>query len=145
MADPFWISQCLQNLITNALKYSGEPAVAGHSRGAGADIGSGAEIQASVSDRGIGIASSELRHIFRPFYRSPAVLTTRIQGTGLGLAVAKNVAEAMNGRLSVSSEPGRGSTFTLHLPCNAAALSRRADAPATAQPRPRSSEAQSHV
>jgi two-component system sensor histidine kinase SenX3 len=78
---------------------------------------SGNEIQIAVSERGVGIAPSELRHVFRPFYRSPAVLTTRIQGTGLGLAVAKNVAEAMNGRLSVSSEPGRGSTFTL--PCRA--------------------------
>ena len=84
-------------------------------------IGSGSEIQIAVSDRGIGIAPADLRHIFRPFYRSPAVVTTRIQGTGLGLAVAKNVAEAMNGHISVTSDPGQGSTFTLHLPCEATA------------------------
>jgi two-component system sensor histidine kinase SenX3 len=129
LADPFWLSQCLQNLITNALKYSGGEPWLGI-RASLAPTRSGNEIQIAVSDRGIGIAPSELRHVFRPFYRSPAVLTTRIQGPGLGLAVAKNVAEAMNGRLSVSSEPGRGCTFTLHLPCDAAPA-RRAEASAT--------------
>ena len=137
MADPFWVSQCLQNLITNALKYNGGQRWLGI-RAVLAPTRSGAEIQIAVSDRGIGIAPSELRHVFRPFYRSPTVLTTRIQGTGLGLAVAKNVAEAMNGRLSVSSEPGRGSTFTLHLPCDAAALARSTEA-SMADQRPMSS------
>ena len=74
-------------------------------------------LNVSVSDRGIGIAAADLRHIFKPFYRSPSVAVTPIRGTGLGLAVAKGVAEAMNGHLSVTSVPGHGSTFTLHLPC----------------------------
>ncbi len=106
----------MQNLVTNALKYGGEPAWLGV-RAVLAKNGSGPEIQVSISDRGIGIAASDLRHIFKPFYRSPSVAATPIRGTGLGLAVAKGVAEAMNGRLSVTSAPGQGSTFTLHLPC----------------------------
>ena len=116
MGDPFGLSQCLQNLITNALKYGGEPAWLGV-RAVLSKNGNGPEIQVSISDRGIGIASADLRHIFKPFYRSPSVAATPIHGTGLGLAVAKSVAEAMNGHLSVLSTPGEGSTFTLHLPC----------------------------
>jgi len=53
---------------------------------------------------------------FRTVYRSPEVVDAQIHGTGLGLAVAKRIAEAMGGRLSVTSDVGVGSTFTLHLP-----------------------------
>jgi signal transduction histidine kinase len=74
------------------------------------------EIQISVQDRGIGIDKSELPHIFEPFYRSPAVNAAQIHGTGLGLPLARSVAEAMNGKLTVESELGVGSTFTLRLP-----------------------------
>ena len=116
MGDPVGLSQCLQNLITNALKYGGEPAWLGV-RAVLSKNGNGSEVQVSISDRGMGIASSDLRHIFKPFYRSPSVAATQIHGTGLGLAVAKSVAEAMNGHLTVISAPGEGSTFTLHLPC----------------------------
>jgi signal transduction histidine kinase len=116
MGDPFGLSQCLQNLITNALKYGGERAWLGV-RAVLAHNGNGPEVQVSISDRGIGIAAADLRHIFKPFYRSPSVAATPIRGTGLGLAVAKGVAEAMHGHVSVTSTPGEGSTFTLHLPC----------------------------
>ena len=116
MGDSFGLSQCLQNLITNALKYGGEPAWLGV-RAVLAKNGAGTEIQVSISDKGIGIPPSDLRHIFRPFYRSPSVTATQIHGTGLGLAVANSVAEAMNGHLTVVSVRGEGSTFTLHLPC----------------------------
>jgi signal transduction histidine kinase len=74
-------------------------------------------VQISVSDRGIGIAAEDLPHIFEPFYRSASVRRAQIQGTGLGLALAKQVAESMGGTLTVLSEPGRGSTFTLSLRC----------------------------
>ncbi len=58
----------------------------------------------------------ELKHIFEPFYRSPAVVAAQIHGSGLGLPLAKNMVEAMGGRLTVTSEPGKGSKFTIHLP-----------------------------
>lgn len=113
MGDPSALSQCLQNLFVNAVKYSGEAhwicirALADQS---------GQEVRISVEDRGIGIDASEIPRIFEPFYRSPAVTGAQIHGTGLGLSVAKSIAETMGGRLSVVSELGVGSVFTLHLP-----------------------------
>jgi len=117
MGDMFALSQCLQNLIVNALKYSGR----GRWIGVRAFVRDGVvlmgkEICISVQDRGIGIDSSELSSIFEPFYRSAAVTAEQIHGTGLGLSLSKTIAEAMGGKLTVVSEPGVGSVFTLHLP-----------------------------
>jgi len=112
------LSQCVQNLITNALKYgSGQRWIGIQARSADHGL-SGKEIEISISDRGIGIESADLPHIFKPFYRSPLVAAAQIHGTGLGLPLAKSIAEAMKGELTVRSVPGRGSTFTLHLPCS---------------------------
>ncbi len=114
-ADFAALSQCLQNLITNAIKYGGD----GHWLGIRADAqgenGAVREVEITVRDRGIGISSAEIKHIFEPFYRSPSVAGSNVHGTGLGLPLARTVIEAMRGRLTVSSEPGRGSTFTIHL------------------------------
>lgn len=109
------LSQCLQNLITNALKYAdqGRWIAIRASQEAGRDH---REIRISVQDRGKGIERSDLHHIFEPFYRSRAAVAGQIHGTGLGLPIAKSLAEAMGGRISVTSEIGVGSTFTLHLP-----------------------------
>jgi signal transduction histidine kinase len=117
MSDPSALSQCLQNLIVNAVKYSGESRWIGI-RAALADSGNrtSQEIRIVVQDRGIGIERSELSHIFEPFYRSAAVSDAQIHGAGLGLSLAKDIAEAMGGNLTVVSEVGRGSSFTLHLP-----------------------------
>jgi signal transduction histidine kinase len=112
------LSQCVQNLITNALKYgSGQRWIGIQARSADHGLG-GKEIEISISDRGIGIEAGDLPHIFEPFYRSPLVAAAQIHGTGLGLPLAKSIAEAMKGELTVRSAPGRGSTFTLHLPCS---------------------------
>ena len=111
------LSQCVQNLITNALKYGREQQWIGIQARASEHGLTGKEVQISVSDRGIGIAPEELRHIFEPFYRSPSVTAAQIHGTGLGLPLAKSIMEAMHGQVTVKSVPGRGSTFTLHLPC----------------------------
>jgi len=114
-ADPAALSQCLQNLITNAVKYGGLARWLGV-RACLAPNGGAAEVQISVQDKGVGIAPAELEQIFEPFFRSPSVASAQIHGTGLGLPLAKSIVEAMNGRLTVSSHPGRGSTFVLHLP-----------------------------
>ena len=111
------LSQCVQNLITNALKYGSEQKWIGIQARFAEHGPTGKEIQISVSDRGIGIAPEEIRHIFEPFYRSPSVTAAQIHGTGLGLPLAKSIMEAMKGQITVNSAPGRGSTFTLHLPC----------------------------
>jgi signal transduction histidine kinase len=111
------LSQCVQNLITNALKYGSEQKWIGIQARLSEHGLTGKEIQISVSDRGIGIAPEELRHIFEPFYRSPSVMAAQIHGTGLGLPLAKSIMESMSGQVTVRSAPGHGSTFTLHLPC----------------------------
>jgi len=111
------LSQCVQNLITNALKYGSEQKWMGIQARLAEHGLTGKEIQLSVSDLGIGIAAEELRHIFEPFYRSPSVTAAQIHGTGLGLPLAKSIMEAMQGQVTVKSAPGSGSTFTLHLPC----------------------------
>jgi signal transduction histidine kinase len=111
------VSQCVENLITNAIKYSRDDRWVGI-RARRVDEGKGeALVQISVADHGIGIAPEDLPHIFEPFYRSPSVRRLQIHGTGLGLALAKQVAESVGGTLTVQSEPGRGSTFTLSLRC----------------------------
>jgi signal transduction histidine kinase len=115
--DASAMARCLQNMIVNAVKYSGKSrwigvrAVLSHSQLRGRR-----EVQVAVRDRGIGIAKAELAHVFEPFYRSPAVVAEQIHGTGLGLSVSQNIAEAMGGYLTVASELGSGSVFTLHLP-----------------------------
>jgi two-component system, OmpR family, sensor histidine kinase SenX3 len=109
------LTQCLQNLVTNALKYGGDERWIGIRATAGERNPS--EVRISVSDRGCGIGTKDLAHIFKPFYRSPSARAAQIHGTGLGLALSRSIAEAMNGRLTVTSQPGHGSTFTVHLRC----------------------------
>ncbi|HEY7169427.1 MAG TPA: HAMP domain-containing sensor histidine kinase [Vicinamibacterales bacterium] len=126
MGDKVALAQCLQNLVTNALKYGRDRQWLGI-RARLVESGPGErEIQIAVSDRGIGIAKADLPHIFEPFYRSPAVTAAQIHGTGLGLSLAKDTAEAIGGRLTVTSDPGRGTTFTLHLPCSRGAAAQLA-------------------
>ena len=111
------ISQCLQNLIGNAVKYSGSSRWIGlRAFTAPMEQGGGQEVRISIADRGMGIERSELDNVFDPFYRSPRVSALQIHGTGLGLSLAKRIAETMGGTLSVVSETSAGSTFTLHLP-----------------------------
>lgn len=115
--DLVGISQCLHNLIGNAIKYGGDKKWVSVTASARPDEGKHAkEVLIAVADRGIGVERSELAHIFDPFYRSPRVNAAQIHGTGLGLSLARKIAEAMGGRISVVSELSAGSTFTLHLP-----------------------------
>ncbi len=110
------ISQCLQNLVGNAVKYGGDDRhITLQAFAFNSGHGSTAELRISVSDQGIGIDSSEIPYIFDPFYRSPRVHAAQIHGTGLGLSLAKRIAESMGGRLTVVSQLSVGSTFTLHL------------------------------
>jgi two-component system, OmpR family, sensor histidine kinase SenX3 len=117
-ADFGVLSQCLRNLITNAIKYGGQSKWIGI-RATASKSGKPELIELAVEDHGIGIDHEDLKHIFEPFYRSPKVMESPVHGTGLGLALAKNFAEAMGGWLTVSSKPGKGSAFTIHLPAAA--------------------------
>jgi signal transduction histidine kinase len=115
LADPQALARCLQSLIENAAKYSGDSKWIGVSAERD-DFGrKDAGIKIMVADHGVGIDPSDLPNIFEPFYRSPAVIAAQIHGNGLGLSVARDIVKEMGGRLSVTSEVGKGSVFTLHL------------------------------
>jgi signal transduction histidine kinase len=115
LADPAAVSRSLQNLIVNALKYGGSPpdvrvvvtTAPGGPRG---------EVRITVSDNGAGIAARDLPHIFEPFYRGADATARQIHGSGLGLSLVKRIMEDIGGRVSVRTEAGKGSAFTLHLP-----------------------------
>ena len=115
VADPAAILTCLENLVSNAMKYGGTNRwVAVRARVAAANPRP--EVQISVEDKGIGISSGDLPNIFDPFYRVQAVRDGQIRGVGLGLYLVKRMMESMGGRVSVSSELGRGTFFILHFP-----------------------------
>ena len=105
----------IQNLIQNALKYSGESrwlAV----RTTKIRVKNSIEVQLTVEDRGMGIASEDLTHVFEPFYRGRAATAAQIHGTGLGLFMVRETLIPMGGNISAKSTVGRGCAFTIHLP-----------------------------
>lgn len=108
--DPVRVRQILINLINNALKFTSE----GYVRLA--ITKSEDKIMFSVLDTGIGIAEQKQSFIFERFRQVDLEYKTTASGTGLGLSISKNLAEQMEGRLTVESQPGEGSIFTLILP-----------------------------
>jgi signal transduction histidine kinase len=116
--DLMAVSQCFENLVTNALKYGKDQRWMCIRARSGVNAEGAPEVRISVSDRGIGIDPADLPRIFEPFYRSAAARTAQIHGTGLGLALARQIADAMGGSLTATSVPGQGSTFTLALRCD---------------------------
>jgi two-component system phosphate regulon sensor histidine kinase PhoR len=134
-ADFAALSQCLQNLITNAVKYGSDGRWLGIAASARRENGAVAGIDLTVSDKGPGIEASEIKHIFEPFYRSPSVAGSNVHGTGLGLPLARTIVEAMRGSLTVASEPGRGSAFTIHLTVAAVPSSPEAEVASRSLPR----------
>lgn len=109
--DAGQLQLAVDNLLENALKYApnGTPyrvRVAA----------SGREVWISVSDSGPGVARRDQARIFKPFERLDDRLSRRTEGSGIGLALVRQVAQAHGGDVTVDSEPGRGATFTLKLP-----------------------------
>jgi signal transduction histidine kinase len=111
LGDETALRRVFENLVANAVKY-GE---AGRWLGIRARL-AGREVRVTVADRGIGINAAEQSRIFEPFYRAPDVIAARIQGTGLGLSLVQRIVRAHGGNISVQSEPGAGSEFTVTLP-----------------------------
>ncbi len=108
LGDPDRLRQLLLNLVDNAIKYTPRGGVITLSL-----YRENGWVRVSVQDTGAGIPAEALPHIFERFFRMPRYGR---KGVGLGLAIARWIAEAHNGRLEVESEVGQGSTFTLWLP-----------------------------
>ncbi|MEA2151197.1 MAG: hypothetical protein QOD69_3027 [Solirubrobacteraceae bacterium] len=135
LADRQRLKQVLLNLVSNALKYNR----AGGDARVAATLAGPASARIEVTDTGIGIAPDDLAAAFAPFERLGAE-TTDVEGTGLGLALAKRLVEAMGGTIGADSEIGRGTTFWMQLPAVPAPAVRPAEkaAPAPRAPRMRS-------
>ncbi len=111
LGDPDQLEAAIGNLVENAVTYGREA-----SRVAVVARTVGEQVQIAVSDQGVGIAQSELERIFERFYRVDPARARATGGTGLGLSIVKHVAASHGGDITVWSEPGQGSTFTLCLP-----------------------------
>jgi two-component system sensor histidine kinase/response regulator len=115
------VRQILLNLVGNAVKFTTEGRV-GIDAGIQSDADGRQWLRIAVSDSGIGIDQATIARLFTEFTQADASTTRRFGGTGLGLAISRRLATLMGGRISVESSPGRGSTFTLTLPAQAAQL-----------------------
>lgn len=112
-ADADRIRQVVSNLVSNAIKFSpnGPVCMAARLRGA--------EVVVDVTDQGIGIPAEALPKLFEKFFRVESEATRAIGGTGLGLALVKEIVRAHGGNVSVNSVPGHGSTFSFSIPISA--------------------------
>ncbi len=114
LGDPHRFTQILNNLISNAIKFTsnGEVVV---SLNAGHSFNGRQDIICSVEDSGVGIKQEELSRIFDSFEQADGSTTRLFGGSGLGLSITKHLVELMGGEISVHSEVGKGSKFTVHL------------------------------
>lgn len=111
--DPGQIEQVVYNLVTNGIQYTppgGRVIVSGR-------VGDGSAIL-EVGDTGVGIPAPDLPRIFERFYRVDKARSRATGGTGLGLSIVKHIVDAHRGRVSVESQVGQGTTFTVELPVN---------------------------
>jgi signal transduction histidine kinase len=111
--DPLRLRQILLNLLSNACKFTkeGEVKLQARRMADGRDV-----IELSVSDTGIGMTPEQQAKLFEEFTQADATTAQRFGGTGLGLAIARKLARMMGGDVTVTSEPGKGSAFTVRLP-----------------------------
>jgi signal transduction histidine kinase/ligand-binding sensor domain-containing protein/CheY-like chemotaxis protein/HPt (histidine-containing phosphotransfer) domain-containing protein len=115
LGDPLRVRQILMNLVGNAVKFTsqGEVVVRADIESVAADQ---AIVRISVADTGIGMDATAINRIFEPFSQADETTTRRFGGTGLGLSICKELADLMQGRITVESKPQIGSTFSLSLP-----------------------------
>ena len=110
--DATKLRQCLLNLVSNACKFTRNGTVSIRV----ASLDSEDCIELSVSDTGIGLSPEQVAILFQPFTQADASTARKYGGTGLGLAITKRLCEMLGGGISIASEPGQGSTFSIRLP-----------------------------
>ncbi|OQW63128.1 MAG: hypothetical protein A4S17_07345 [Proteobacteria bacterium HN_bin10] len=124
VADHARLRQCMLNLVGNAIKFAPRGNVTICARSAaieGRDM-----VVFDVADDGIGIAKADLDNLFRPFGQANASIGKKFGGNGLGLSISRDLARAMGGDITVTSEPNKGSTFSLSVPVATASALRAA-------------------
>jgi PAS domain S-box-containing protein len=125
LGDELRFRQIVLNLVGNAIKFTSAGSVTVTADWISQTSGTG-EFVMRVADTGIGMTEEQLRRLFNPFSQADESITRKFGGTGLGLTIAKRLAELMSGTITVSSTPGQGSIFTFRVTLTAT------DAPATA-------------
>lgn len=113
-SDPLRIRQVMLNLLSNACKFTQDGQIT--LKVTETHIEERAWLHFAVIDTGIGISAEQMEYLFQPFSQAEESTARRYGGTGLGLVISKQLSEMMGGAIDVVSQPGRGSTFTLHLP-----------------------------
>jgi len=115
-ADPMRLKQILLNLLSNACKFTKEGEVALRVR----KVADGRDwVELAVADTGIGLTAQQQAKLFQDFTQADSLTARRYGGTGLGLALSRRLARMMGGDVTVTSEPGKGSVFTVRLPGSA--------------------------
>lgn len=110
LADPDRVREVITNLFDNAVKYTDQGKV---TLGL---TGNDEVVQIHVADTGIGIPTEDIPHLFQKFYRVDSSVTRTVGGTGLGLFICRKIVELYQGRIWVTSVPGKGSTFYINIP-----------------------------
>jgi signal transduction histidine kinase len=111
--DPMRLRQILLNLLSNAFKFTKEGMVTLRARRI---KNGGGTVELSVADTGIGMTAEQQAKLFEEFSQAEATTAHKFGGTGLGLAISRKLARMMGGDVTVTSEPGKGSVFTVRLP-----------------------------
>jgi signal transduction histidine kinase/CheY-like chemotaxis protein len=118
LTDPLRLQQIVSNLLSNATKFTAQGEIV--VRGGQADTAAGPLVWIEVEDSGCGMDAETAARVFMSFEQGSTGVTREHGGTGLGLAISRRLAELMGGRLTVSSQAGRGSVFRLEFPLRAA-------------------------
>ncbi|HEX2337268.1 MAG TPA: ATP-binding protein, partial [Hyphomicrobiaceae bacterium] len=114
--DPMRLRQILLNLLSNACKFTKQGEVRLRAR----RVANGRDwVELAVADTGIGMTPEQQAKLFEEFIQADTSTAQRYGGTGLGLAIARKLARMMGGEVTVTSEPGKGSVFTVRLPVGA--------------------------
>lgn len=116
IADPLKLNQVFINLLSNAVKYTpAKGSISFRIRQKTTFRHGYGDYVFTIKDTGIGMSKEFVEHVFEPFERESSTTRSGIEGTGLGMAITKNIVEMMNGTISVDSEVGKGSTFTVEI------------------------------